>query len=84
MDLFAKGSRWKHRNLGHLAHILELDGDRYLLAWAEPCEDPLARHLLSGRFTAVDLVQDFTPVAEESTRWDLLLAGTSALAEDAR
>jgi hypothetical protein len=84
MDLFAKGSRWKHRSQGHLVHILELDGDKFLLAWAELPEDPMARLLLSGSWSAQDLVRDFTPVVDRTSKWDRLLDDESALAEDVR
>lgn len=80
MDLFAKSSRWKHRNLGLVVHILEKDEDKFLLAYVnwEDNADPCLKGLLSGRWTALDLVRDFTPVIEP-TRWDVLSSGASLL-----
>ncbi len=84
LELFNVGARWRHRNLGLIVHIMEkIESGRYLLGFApEPREvqsepfrapDFLASHILSGVFTAQDLVQDFESIELTPNRWDHIL-----------
>lgn len=83
MDLFAKGSIWRHRTIdGCEVHIATVDpvNNTYTLSWVLP-SDPLSKSMLFGNWTALDLVRDFTPVFPHS-RWNVLLWGEDPFSEE--
>lgn len=79
-NFFGKGCLLKHRNLGLIAHIREVDEEgRLHLSWAEPSEDPMDRYLLSSSsWSVVEALREFTPILSTAnhaeSRIDLLLA----------
>lgn len=82
MGFLDKGSLLKHRNLGFDVMIIDIVQGQYLLGWANPLgEDPWARHLLSGKWTAADIVRDFNPQIQ-SSKWDRLLDDDILQSED--
>jgi hypothetical protein len=76
MGFLDKGSFIKHRNLGFVVRILEVEDGVYSLGWTK-APDPnrrfVDRLLLNGPWSASDLVREFAPYQEEPSRWDRLL-----------
>lgn len=83
MNLFAKGARWKHRNLGFVVAISndpEPGKDVYTLTWDHFEPDPMGFSMIRGSWTAAEIVQNFSPI-KPWTKWDALLSDEDPLQE---
>ncbi len=72
MGLLDKGSLLKHRNLGYVVRINDVQKGNYVLGWTTQPESRLTEVLLKGPWSASDLVREFVPQLTES-KWDRLL-----------
>lgn len=82
MGFLDKGSVLRHKHLGYVVRITDIQRGNYVLGWVERQETRFTDILLQGPWSASDLVRDFCPQIQAS-RWDRLLDGGTILSEDA-
>jgi hypothetical protein len=66
MGFLDKGSLLKHRNLGFVVGITDIQNGLYQLGWAHPEKDRFVRYALNGPWTAADIVREFSPQIQAS------------------
>lgn len=82
MGFLDKGSLLKHRRLGYIVRINDIQNGNYVLGWRDRPEHRLTELLLRGPWSAADLVRAFSPQIQVSSKWDRLLDDSQILDED--
>jgi hypothetical protein len=76
VDLFAQGSRWRHRRLLFVVRLkCTKNPDAMRIVWENPeLESSVSNHMIKGEWTTLALLQDFVPIVQLSvSAWDRLL-----------
>ncbi len=82
MGFLDKGSVLKHKHLGYVVRINDIQKGDYVLGWLEKPEHRFTEVLLKGPWSASDLVREFSPQVHAS-RWDRLMDDHNILSDDA-
>jgi hypothetical protein len=73
MGFLDKGSLLKHKHLGYVVRINDIQEGVYTIGWLEKPEMRITDFLLKGPWSAMDLVREFMPHKFNVSRWDRLL-----------